>query len=105
MPGLSARKKGYRAEYSITKMLNERGINAKRIPLSGATNYQKGDINVEGHIAEVKARSSLGVWQWFKDVDFLFLKADYKDTLVVMDFDMFVEMYKAWRDANANKQQ
>jgi len=35
--GKKSKRKGYRIEYELVKKLNERGIKAKRIPLSGGS--------------------------------------------------------------------
>lgn len=61
--GRKPREKGIRFEREIVSILKEHGIRAKRVPLSGATSFQKGDIvieTVEGSpiIVEVKSRKS-----------------------------------------------
>ena len=92
--GKSERRKGYRGEYKLVKLLKEYGIDAKRIPLSGATEFQKGDVIVENYIGEVKWRKDgfKEIYKWLGDNDFLFIKADRKPYLVVMDIETFIEL-------------
>lgn len=92
--GKSERRKGYRGEYKLVKLLKEHGIDAKRIPLSGATEFQKGDVIVENYIGEVKWRKDgfKEIYKWLGDNDFLFIKADRKPYLVVMDIETFIEL-------------
>lgn len=59
--GASERRKGKRVELYIVSLLRKAGLEAKRIPLSGATEFQKGDVLVyttDGipKILEVKGR-------------------------------------------------
>lgn len=59
--GASERRKGKRVELYIVSLLRQAGLDAKRIPLSGATEFAKGDVLVyttDGipKILEVKAR-------------------------------------------------
>lgn len=59
--GTSERRKGKRVELYIVNLLRKAGLEGKRIPLSGATEFQKGDVLVyttDGipKILEVKAR-------------------------------------------------
>lgn len=65
--GASERRKGKRVELYIVSLLRKAGLEAKRIPLSGATEFQKGDVLVyttDGiKILEVKARE-----QGFADI-------------------------------------
>ena len=91
--GKAQRDKGYRGEYNLVKHLKAEGFDAKRIPLSGATAFQKGDVKIEEFIAEVKVRKNgfKQLYRWLEDpdVDLLFIKADYMPYLVVMPLDVF----------------
>ncbi|PMQ02383.1 MAG: hypothetical protein CBR30_01705 [Dictyoglomus sp. NZ13-RE01] len=93
--GKKSKRKGYRIEYELVKKLNERGINAKRIPLSGGS-WLKGDILIDNFICEVKARANgfREIYKWLEDKDFLFIKADRKDYLVVMSLDKFINLMR-----------
>jgi hypothetical protein len=95
--GKKSKRKGYRMEHEIEKILRDEGITAKRIPLSGAS-WLKGDIFIEllnkGYIGEVKARREgfKEIYKWLSDKDFLFLRADRKDFLIVMNIKTFLEL-------------
>lgn len=62
MPGgISPKRKGTRFERLIVNILQEHMVVAKRVPLSGSTEFQKGDIvaklaNGEDFVIEAKAR-------------------------------------------------
>lgn len=61
--GRKPRDKGVRFEREVVAILRERGIHAKRVPLSGSTEFQKGDIvieTLEGEplVVETKKRKS-----------------------------------------------
>lgn len=98
MSGKKSRNKGYRGEHNLQKILNKKGIKAKRIPLSGADDYVKGDIDlIDLDIkAEVKLRKTIN--SIFYDVleknKVGFFKADRKPYFVVMDLDFFCELIK-----------
>lgn len=92
--GKSQRRKGYRGEHNLVKLLQQHGIDAKRVPLSGATSFAKGDIIIDDLVAEVKVRKNgfKQIYKWIEGKDLLFLKADYRTMLVVMDLDKFIEL-------------
>jgi len=95
--GKKSKRKGYRIEHEIEGILRDSGITAKRIPLSGAS-WIKGDmiINLNGKemIGEVKARKEgfKEIYKWIDNKDFLFLRADRKDFLIVMNIKTFLEL-------------
>jgi Holliday junction resolvase len=94
--GKSQRNKGYRGEYNLVKMLKEQGVEAKRVPLSGATDFQKGDAIINEMKAEIKSRKSgfKRIYDWLENVDLLFIKADRKPYLVVMPLEKFIKLVK-----------
>jgi len=97
-------RKGYRGEYNLVRKLKEAGCDVKRIPLSGRTDFAKGDIQIihpvaEG-IGEVKVRK-MGfreLYKWLGKMDYLFLKADHRPYLVVMKLDRFLQLLKEGRE-------
>lgn len=97
--GIKSKRKGYRVEHSLEKILNSYGIYSKRVPLSGAS-WIKGDlilrINGREYITEVKARKEgfKEIYKYLDGKDLLFLKADYKDYLVVMSMEKFLNLIK-----------
>lgn len=97
--GKSQRQKGYRGEHNLVKKLKEAGVPAQRVPLSGASEFQKGDVIVDGKVAEVKVRKDdfKRIYQWLEDKDLLFIKSDRKDYLVVMKLDDFIKQVQLIR--------
>lgn len=93
--GKSQRQKGYRNENNLVHKLNDDGLQAIRVPLSGGTSFAKGDIVLQGkYRIEVKSRQKIQLYDWLKDNDFLFVKGDYKDWLVVMTYDTWLKMFR-----------
>lgn len=99
--GKSQRVKGYRGEYNLVKKLNEANIKALRVPLSGQTEFKKGDIVIEDkYTGEVKWRKEgfKEIYKWLENNDFLFLKADRKPYLVVMKLELFIKLMRGVAD-------
>ncbi|MEM4546832.1 MAG: hypothetical protein QW328_08755 [Nitrososphaerota archaeon] len=94
--GKKSRNKGYRGEHELVCLLKRAGINAVRVPLSGATEFAKGDVIVERKVCEVKLRHDgfRELYKWLEEKDWLFLKADRKPYLVVMKIDDLIELLK-----------
>jgi len=98
--------KGSRFERECVNVLKANGIEAKRVPLSGAAEGFKGDIIFsqtvpdEGNGYEVPWRGECKhradgfkqIYGWIVDNDCLFLKADRRETLVVLRLDKFVDL-------------
>lgn len=97
--GKRSRSKGYRGEYELVCLLRREGITALRVPLSGSTDFQKGDVIVAGGVGEVKLRRNgfKEIYKWLNDRDWLFLKADRCPYLVVMQLDKFIKLVKGER--------
>lgn len=98
--GKSQRDKGNRTERAIVNAIIGMGIAAKRVPLSGMTNFHKGDVVVEVQgqpwTLEVKARENgfKQIYSWLEGMDALVIKADRKQALVVMPLNTFCELIK-----------
>lgn len=92
--GKSQRRKGYRGENQLVNYFKQYNLNAVRIPLSGSTEFQKGDVIVEDFICEVKLRKDgfREIYKWLEGNDILFIKADRKPYLVVMPVDLLRDM-------------
>ena len=60
----------------------------KRVPLSGAAEGFKGDIQIKGMLGECKRRrgGNKRLYKWLAqdDSDFLFIRDDNQETLVVL---------------------
>lgn len=98
--GKLSRDKGYRYEAETVNLLKGFHLDAWRVPLSGATSHDKGDIRVKVHFrdepltGECKRRAALPVWisQALGKNDFLAMRADRGETLIVMRGDFFAEL-------------
>ena len=94
------KRKGYRGENEVERLLKAQGIEAKRVPLSGADSFQKGDILLEpGVSAEVKRRKRINslFYDVLQEFNIAFVRADRRPWIVLMDFDFFCSL---WRKAN-----
>ena len=90
MSGKAPREKGARLERLIVDILNSYGIEAKRVPLSGAAIGFKGDIHatVNGQQLQLEAKSRRKGFAFIYDAlegnDGLVVKTDRSDPLIVM---------------------
>lgn len=92
--GKPSRDKGARRERELVKLFQEWGLEAYRVPLSGATAHSKGDVDVykigrdAPFCGEVKARQDgfKRLYDWLeKDgADFLALRADKAEWIFVL---------------------
>ena len=96
MPNRS-REKGDRFERECVNRLHELGVEASRIPLSGAMGGDyAGDIIVQGHRIECKTRKRawLDLFNWLPGNHALMIKSDRTDTLVVMSLETYADLLK-----------
>lgn len=90
MAGKKHREKGARFERAVVEAMNAFGMDAKRVPLSGAATGFKGDvvfsINGESKRAECKSRKDgfKVIRSWLGDNDILAIKDDRTEPLIVM---------------------
>ena len=90
-------RKGQRIEREVVNMLIEAGIDAQRVPLSGAAGgLFGGDIVIAGkYTAEIKARKNgagfVQLERWIDGRDALILKRDRKPPMVVIEFDTYTD--------------
>ena len=100
MSGAHSRNKGAGYERELVNALRKFGLKAQRVPLSGATEYAKGDVEVTPgfdpaliYRGECKRRASLPVL--LKNIegnDFLALREDRGETLIVLRLPLFMEL-------------
>lgn len=100
MSGRKSKSKGYRREIQVRDMCRAVGLEAERVPLSGAAPGSPGDIRLshrDGRFAlcgEVKARANgegfMTLERWLGDNDVLFLVRDRAEPLVVLP-------WRTWR--------
>jgi len=90
MPNRNYRK-GYRVEREVYNRFKEAGFEIVR----SAGSHGKGDLYVEGlGSIQVKARKKYGIYDLFEGADFLVIKADYKEPLIVLPLERFLELLK-----------
>jgi len=87
--GKMQRDKGARVEREIVQRFIDIGLHAEKVPLSGAAGGSfSGDLLVDGRRVEVKSRKDgTGfklLYRWLGDNDWLVLKQDRSEPLVVM---------------------
>lgn len=108
-----ARQKGKRLEHEITKSLKNIGIDAKRVPLSGALSWLKGDVvefnTLSAHLHECKNCETLALPAWWRqttvqilngEIPVLHFTSNYQPTFTVLrvaEFDDLVFSYEKYR--------
>ena len=102
--GRASREKGSRTERAIVRLLQERGLAGERVPLSGAARGRfGGDISVpilgRDLRGEAKCRGDGGgfksLYDWIEGRDFLIIRADRSEPLVVIPLHLAIEVAKA----------
>ena len=100
--GRAARQKGNRLERALIHALQHAGFAAERVPLSGAARGRfGGDLSVPllgaDRRIEVKCRGAgfRQLYSWLDGADFLIVRADRSEPLVVVPFHFAIEIAKA----------
>ena len=99
--GKASRDKGAKFERELVNAFKGMGLKARRVPLSGATEYAKNDVEVEAgfdpdtiYSGEAKRRKALP--KFFTDAlegaDFAAFRQDRGETLVVIRLETFGEL-------------
>ena len=108
--GKASRQKGDRNERHLVRLLQEAGLAAERVPLSGAAHGRfGGDISVPllgvDRRVEVKCRADgfREIYKWIDGVDLLILRADYRIPLVVIRLPLAIDIAKTV-EQNKHKQ-
>lgn len=109
MSGKKSRDKGARSERALVNLLREHGLDAVRVPLSGACDGFKGDVLVRGRFwgddgfdkqdfdpplkieSKVRANGFKQIYNWLDGNDALAIKADNKEWLVVVPLKEWVK--------------
>lgn len=97
--GAISRSRGVGYERELVNFLKEGGLKAQRVPLSGQTEYAKGDVEVETSwgdtlTGECKRKRSLPDWLTgaLGENDFAAFREDRGETLIVIRADLFRDM-------------
>ena len=100
--GRASREKGNRTERAIVRLLQDRGFAAERVPLSGASHGRfSGDVSVPilgaDRRVEVKCRGNgfRELYKWLEGADFLIVRADRRELLVVIPLNLAIEIATA----------
>jgi Holliday junction resolvase len=99
MSGRRSRDKGNRTECALVRLLQEYGFAAERVPLSGAARGRfGGDVSVPllgiDRRVEVKCRADgfKELYRWLSGADFLVVKSDRREPLVVLPIKLAAEI-------------
>lgn len=99
--GKPSRDKGARFEREIVGIAQAHDLDAKRVPLSGATDFHKGDVVVSNDVdawtieAKKRANGFKTIYGWLeKDCDLLVIGADRKPALAVLPLADFFDLLK-----------
>ena len=102
MSGRRSRDKGNRVERALVHALQEAGFAAERVPLSGAARGRfGGDLSIPilgiDRRCEVKARANgfRKLYAWLEGADFLIVRADRSEPLIVLLLKLAVEIATA----------
>lgn len=98
--GKMSRTKGAVYEREVVNQAKEYGLEAQRVPLSGATSYAKGDVEItpgfEDHpwVFECKRRKELPGWmlEALGDNAGLILRADNEKSVAVIPLNTLLEL-------------
>lgn len=98
--GRHSRNKGATFERSVVLEAREHGLTAMRVPLSGATEFQKGDVIItptfsdKPWVFECKRRKTLPAWleEALGDNAGLILRADRHEAVAVIPFATLLEL-------------
>lgn len=106
--GKMQRDKGNRFERATVNAFKGLNIPARRVPLSGATDFAKGDVIVtlrgKDYQAECKARAAgfKQLYGWLEGNDLLIVKADRQPALMIMPVEEFCRLIQG-KDVNVNE--
>ena len=92
-----SKQKGNRFEYLVRDLAIEYGLDAKKVPLSGAAKDFKSDILINGFPYECKSRSKApfsSLYKWIENVRGLFIKMDREEPLVVIRASHYLTLLK-----------
>jgi AAA domain len=100
--GRASRQKGNRTDRAVVRLLQDHGLAAERVPLSGAARGRfGGDVSVPALgrdlRGDVKCRGDgfNRLYDWLESHDFLVLRADRKSLLVVARIELAAEIVMA----------
>jgi Holliday junction resolvase len=97
--GRAPRQKGNRLERALVKLLQDHGLGAERVPLSGAAGGSYlSDLTVpvigRELVVEAKARANSfsRLYAWLDGRDVLVVKVDRRDALVILPLKLAIDI-------------
>jgi hypothetical protein len=97
--GRAPRQKGNRTERAIVRLLQDHGLAGERVPLSGAARGRfGGDISVPALGRDLRGEAKCRgngfnrLYDWLEGRDFLVLRADRRELLVVVPLKLAAEI-------------
>jgi hypothetical protein len=96
--GRSPKAKGSRCELETTRLLQSHGLDAVKVPLSGALGgAHSGDVKLSilGRTLTIECKSRKRfdtLHNWLRNRDLLVLRANHQVGLVVLPIDLFAEL-------------
>jgi Holliday junction resolvase len=97
--GRKPRQKGNRFERALVRLLQDAGLGAERVPLSGSAGGSfSGDVSIpllgRDLVVEAKARANgfRELYGWLEGRDALIVRADRRDALVVVLLRLAIEI-------------
>jgi len=97
--GKTPRAKGDRFERAIVRLLQDRGIGAERVPLSGSAGGRfSGDLSVpclgRDLVVEAKSRGAgfRQLYAWLDGRDVLITRSDRREALVILRLNLAAEI-------------
>lgn len=95
--GKFSRDKGAREERAFVDLWKAHGADCIRVPLSGATDFQKGDVILHGLQGEVKVRGSgyKTIYAQLADNDFLAIRQNQHPRVYVLPEETMVKLMRA----------
>jgi hypothetical protein len=110
--GKFSKDKGARSERFFVNKLKGAGIDAKRVPLSGAMANYPHDINLawpgggdRAFEAKHRADGFKEIYKWLKPADGLFIRADRQEGLAVLRMADFCDLLNAALQADMLKRE
>jgi Holliday junction resolvase len=106
MSGRKSKDKGYREENGCERHFPDRGFQCMRVPLSGAVGGSfAGDIILllpqanKRLVGEIKIRADgfKQLYGWLVEHDFLIVRADRREALMILPLNLATELLDAWR--------
>lgn len=94
-----SKRKGNTFERDLVNQAREKGLHAKRVPLSGAAEHFKGDVILrssweQDYCIEAKWRGDgfRQIYGWMQGKDALVIKADHEEPLCILPYKNFLDL-------------